>query len=50
MNGSAATNPEARTLAAADRTWRTALIVYLIPVTVVTHWPRLGFEGAGTVD
>lgn len=50
MSGSAATNSEARTSAAADRAWRTVLIAYLIPVTVVTHWPRLGFEGAGTVD
>ena len=50
MIGSAATNSEARTSAAADRAWRTVLVAYLIPVTVVTHWPRLGFEGAGTVD
>ena len=34
----------------ARRAWRIALIAYLIPVTVATHWPRLGFAGGGTID
>jgi len=34
----------------ARRFWRITLAAYLVPVTVVTHWPRLGFEGAGVVD
>lgn len=50
MSAAAATHRVPRTLAAADRAWRMVLIAYLIPVTIVTHWPRLGFEGAGTVD
>ena len=32
------------------RAWRIFLVAYLVPVTIVTHWPRLGFEGAGTID
>lgn len=34
----------------ARRAWRIALVAYLIPVTVATHWPRLGFAGGGTID
>ncbi|MDI9402609.1 MAG: hypothetical protein QM516_01945 [Limnohabitans sp.] len=30
--------------------WRTALFVYLIPVTIATHWPRLGFGAGGPID
>ena len=35
---------------AARRAWRLALVAYLVPVSVATHWPRLGFAGAGTID
>ncbi len=35
---------------AARRAWRIALVCYLVPVTVATHWPRLGFGGGGPVD
>ncbi|MEY5031132.1 MAG: hypothetical protein RL354_163, partial [Planctomycetota bacterium] len=28
---------------AACRAWRIALVAYLVPVTIATHWPRLGF-------
>ncbi|MBI1303376.1 MAG: hypothetical protein GC172_06275 [Phycisphaera sp.] len=41
---------DAAAAARARRFWRIALIVYLVPVTVVTHWPRLGFAGSGAVD
>lgn len=34
----------------ARRAWRIALVAYLVPVTVLTHWPRLGFAGAGIID
>jgi len=34
----------------ARRAWRIALVVYLVPVTVATHWPRLGFGGGGIID
>jgi hypothetical protein len=34
----------------ARRAWRIALVVYLVPVSVLTHWPRLGFAGAGIID
>jgi len=37
-------------VARARRFWRIALVAYLVPITVVTHWPRLGFAGAGAVD
>lgn len=30
--------------------WRILLVAYLVPVTVATHWPRLAFQGSGTVD
>ncbi len=36
--------------ARARRAWRIALICYLIPITIATHWPRLGFPGAGMID
>ena len=29
---------------------RIALFCYLVPVTVATHWPRLAFQGSGTID
>jgi hypothetical protein len=32
------------------RACRIALLCYLVPMTVATHWPRLAFEGAGTTD
>jgi hypothetical protein len=35
---------------AAQRAWRIALVAYLLPVTVATHWPRLGFGGGGPID
>ncbi len=35
---------------AARRAWRIALVAYLIPVSIATHWPRLGFPGGGTID
>ncbi|MFM1804369.1 MAG: VanZ like family [Planctomycetota bacterium] len=34
----------------ARRHWRVALVAYLVPISVATHWPRLGFEGGGTID
>ncbi|MEY3143746.1 MAG: hypothetical protein RLY21_2239 [Planctomycetota bacterium] len=34
----------------ARRASRIALACYLVPVMVATHWPRLAFQGAGTVD
>ncbi len=34
----------------ARRNTRIALACYLVPMTVATHWPRLAFEGSGTVD
>lgn len=34
----------------ARRAWRIALVAYLVPVTVATHWPRLGFGGGGVID
>ena len=34
----------------ARRAWRIALVSYLVPVTVATHWPRLGFGGGGVID
>ena len=37
-------------IARARRAWRIALIAYLIPITIATHWPRLGFPGAGMID
>jgi hypothetical protein len=37
-------------VARARRFWRIVLCTYLVPITVVTHWPRLGFAGAGVVD
>lgn len=37
-------------LCAASRAWRIALVVYLVPITVLTHWPRFGIGGAGAVD
>lgn len=36
--------------ARAVRAWRIALLSYLVPVSIATHWPRLGFAGAGTID
>lgn len=44
-----AVDPVARARAA-RRAWRIALVAYLVPVSVATHWPRLGFPGAGTID
>lgn len=32
------------------RACRIALVCYLVPVMVATHWPRLAFEGSGTID
>ena len=40
----------ARLHARAVRAWRIALIAYLVPVSVLTHWPRLGFGGGGVID
>ena len=34
----------------AARAWRIALVAYLIPVSVATHWPRLGFGSGGPID
>ena len=34
----------------ARRANRIALLCYLVPVTVATHWPRLAFQGSGTID
>ena len=34
----------------ASRAWRIALVAYLVPITVLTHWPRFGIAGAGMVD
>ncbi len=36
--------------ARAVRAWRIALVSYLVPVSVATHWPRLGFGGGGIID
>ena len=36
--------------APASRAWRIALVAYLVPITVLTHWPRFGIGGAGAVD
>ncbi|MFM1867573.1 MAG: hypothetical protein RL591_981 [Planctomycetota bacterium] len=36
--------------AASLRAWRIALVAYLVPITVLTHWPRFGIAGAGVVD
>lgn len=32
------------------RASRIALACYLVPMMVATHWPRLAFQGSGTVD
>ena len=32
------------------RAWRIALVSYLVPVSIATHWPRLGFGGGGVID
>jgi hypothetical protein len=37
-------------LVTASRAWRIALVAYLVPITVLTHWPRFGIGGAGAVD
>ena len=34
----------------ARRANRIALVCYLVPVMVATHWPRLAFQGSGTID
>ena len=34
----------------ARRAWRIALIAYLVPMSIATHWPRLGFGAGGTID
>ena len=34
----------------AARAWRIALVAYLVPVSVATHWPRLGFNSGGPID
>ncbi len=34
----------------ARRAWRIALIAYLLPMSIATHWPRLGFGAGGTID
>ena len=34
----------------ARRAWRIALVAYLVPMSVATHWPRLGFGGGGVID
>ena len=34
----------------ARRAFRIALVCYLVPVMVATHWPRLAFQGSGVVD
>lgn len=49
MSGPGATN-DVEYVHRARRAWRIALVAYLIPVTVATHWPRLGFAGGGTID
>jgi hypothetical protein len=35
---------------ASRRAWRIALVAYLVPVSIATHWPRLGFGGGGVID
>jgi VanZ family protein len=34
----------------ARRAWRIALVAYLVPIMVATHWPHLTAVGSGTVD
>jgi len=34
----------------ASRAWRIALVAYLVPVSIATHWPRLGFNSGGPID
>jgi len=34
----------------ARNSWRIALVCYLVPVSIATHWPRLGFGGGGVFD
>ena len=34
----------------ASRAWRIVLGCYLVPITILTHWPRFGIGGAGAVD
>ena len=34
----------------AARAWRIALVAYIVPVSVATHWPRLGFGSGGPID
>lgn len=42
--------PDQALVAASRRAWRIALVAYLVPLTVATHWPRLGFGQGGTID
>jgi hypothetical protein len=46
----AATTDPAQLGRAACRAWRIALVAYLVPVTIATHWPRLGFGSGGPID
>lgn len=54
MQGVEAVPPIARAASADDararRAWRILLVAYLVPITVLTHWPRFGVAGAGMVD
>lgn len=34
----------------ARKLWRIVLFAYLVPVTIATHWPRLGFGAGGPID
>ena len=45
-----ATSNSTSNLVTASRAWRIALVAYLVPITVLTHWPRFGIGGAGAVD
>ncbi|MFM7051393.1 MAG: hypothetical protein ACKOYN_04560 [Planctomycetota bacterium] len=42
--------PDPALIAASRRAWRIALVAYLVPLTVATHWPRLGFGEGGMID
>lgn len=42
--------PDRALVAASRRAWRIALVAYLVPLSVATHWPRLGFGQGGTID
>lgn len=42
--------PDPALIAASRRAWRIALVAYLVPLTVATHWPRLGLGEGGMID